>query len=853
MEPQALPTEDYRYWAFISYSSKDAKWGRWLHRAIETYGIPAQLTGKPTPTGHASPKRFHPLFRDRDELAASSDLGAQIEAALRTSRYLIVICSPNAAHSEWVNKEITTFQSMGRQGRILAIIVDGEPNAADDRECFPPALSTFEPTAADARPVGDGRENAKLKLLAGMLGVGFDALKQRDAQRKIHRLQLVVAASALVILSLAGMAWYSNHQRQRAIAARQQAESILEFLLYDLRDKLEPIGRLDIVRDVQDRVDSYYHTLGVENAARNSERNLASALANKGKLAFEQGDMTTALKAFQDSRGILQRLTIAHRDTTTYQRDLSITSIKIGDVLAVQGDIPGAIIAYKEALRTAHTSTNVSDLRVQAIAYSKIAESQQAQGILTESLNAFKESHAILKGLAVNYPPNTEHQRDISICEDSIGELLYAQGDLAAARSAFERSFDIRKHLTTLDPSNTQWQHDVSVSLSHIGDIIRADGNLVEALKRFTEALAIDQRLASRDPSNVEWQHALSVGLDKVGGALCEQKEVPAAQKAYLDSLIIRKRLADTDPNNADFQDSLSVGYERVGDVLHSQGDHTAALEKFHNALEIRKRLSAQDPSNARRQRDYSVIIFTTGRIRHSQGDLPAALDAFKEAISIREKLTKRTPENYIWLCDLAENYIGIGDVYRDQSDLTAALSAFESSLTIAKQLVKTAPSKVHWKRVLSVSHHKIGEIFRAKGDYPAALIEYRESLSIAQQLADVDPTNTVWQKDIYVSLERIGDVLRLQGNHPAALNAFKESLAIQKRLADSNPANADWQRGLFVSYTKLATLAEKSSSPDARDWWQKAYDQLSEMKQRGILLPTDEQYLEQIRQKLGQ
>ena len=94
---------------------------------------------------------------------------------------------------------------MGHRDRIFAIIVDGEPHAGGVRECFPPALRDCEPIAADARPEGDGRTNAKLKLLAGMLGVSFDSLKQRDARRKIQRLQLAVATALLVVLALGGL------------------------------------------------------------------------------------------------------------------------------------------------------------------------------------------------------------------------------------------------------------------------------------------------------------------------------------------------------------------------------------------------------------------------------------------------------------------------------------------------------------------------------------------------------------------------------------------------------------------------------------------------------------------------
>src|SRR5215831_13560947 len=100
------PSETYKYWAFITYSHRDKTAGDSLHKALETYRVPKMLRGKNTGVG-STPMRFFPVFRDREELAAAPDLGLRIEAALRESRYLIVICSPSAAASAWVNKEIT--------------------------------------------------------------------------------------------------------------------------------------------------------------------------------------------------------------------------------------------------------------------------------------------------------------------------------------------------------------------------------------------------------------------------------------------------------------------------------------------------------------------------------------------------------------------------------------------------------------------------------------------------------------------------------------------------------------------------------------------------------------------------
>ena len=85
-----------KYWAFLSYSHTDKKWGDWLHKALETYRVPRRLIGKESREG-GIPERVYPIFRDREELPVSSDLGSNINEALGESRYLIVICSPRSA------------------------------------------------------------------------------------------------------------------------------------------------------------------------------------------------------------------------------------------------------------------------------------------------------------------------------------------------------------------------------------------------------------------------------------------------------------------------------------------------------------------------------------------------------------------------------------------------------------------------------------------------------------------------------------------------------------------------------------------------------------------------------------
>ena len=175
------PATPAGYVAFISYSHRDAAIGRWLHRRLETYRMPKRLVGAAGEHGQV-PARLTPIFRDRDELPAAGDLSEKVRAALAVSDNLIVVCSPDAAASPWVAKEIETFRELHPDRPIFAAIVEGEPD-----QCFPPALRDggIEPLAADLRKEGDGRRLGVLKLVAGLAGVGLDALVQRDAARRI--------------------------------------------------------------------------------------------------------------------------------------------------------------------------------------------------------------------------------------------------------------------------------------------------------------------------------------------------------------------------------------------------------------------------------------------------------------------------------------------------------------------------------------------------------------------------------------------------------------------------------------------------------------------------------------------
>ena len=216
---------EYRYKAFISYrhQSPDQDVAGKLHSYIENYAIPSSL--KKT----LGVQKMGRVFRDQEELEISPSLGDDIHEALEQSEWFICICSPRYLQSKWCMEELNYFLSLGRRDHILTILTEGEPE-----EVFPEELRSrvsgdaeeeVEPLAADVRGANVSEvlkklQQERLRILAPMLGVRYDDLRQRARQR---RTRMIMAAGAAVIVLLAGFLGYAFHKNGQVSAERNAA------------------------------------------------------------------------------------------------------------------------------------------------------------------------------------------------------------------------------------------------------------------------------------------------------------------------------------------------------------------------------------------------------------------------------------------------------------------------------------------------------------------------------------------------------------------------------------------------------------------------------------------------------
>lgn len=536
-----------KYSAFISYNHRDRGWAIWLHRALERYRIPKRLWGRPAPWGEIGP-RLPPVFRDRDELATSADLAASVKAALADAATLIVVCSPNSARSRWVDEEIRTFTELGRASSIRLIIVDGQPHASDPaQECLPPSLTAQgapELLAADVRKEGDGKSAARLKILAGILGVPYDELRQREAARRQQRLlTFAVAASVgfLIMASLTVFALISRaeavHQRQVANERTATAEHTLDFVkgMFSVADPSEARGATVTAREIVDR------------AADRLDSSLAEEPTVKAELGVTLAEVYGALGLYQKGDRLVRRtFAIGPVQPATRARQLAA----LGESQMRLGEYEAAEASFRRAWRTANDGSPTIRSRILiglGQTLSALDKSDEAQRAIDEALKIDR---------ARGKPGSSDVARDL----EARGLDYFYAGDLAKAQPIIEQALALR---TKVEGPNSP---SVGDNLNTLGSIAYLRHDLPQAERRFRSNLAVQKKILGPEHPDV-------AGLmNNLARVLLEQRRfreaAPLLQRAVAISL--RERGAEHD-DMAFFFDNLGIARRHSGDLAQAE------------------------------------------------------------------------------------------------------------------------------------------------------------------------------------------------------------------------------------------------------------------------------------------
>ena len=582
----------HKYRAFISYSHSDEKWARWLHRGLETYRLPKGVVGRETSFGIV-PHRFNPVFRDREELASATNLGATLVAALEQSACQIVICSPRSAKSRWVNEEILTFKRLGREDRIFALIVEGEPGTSlipgrEEEECFPRALiykmgpdgelteERGEPIAADVRPRKDRPQTAMLKLLAGMLGIGLDELMRRDASRRRRRTIALVTASIVGMLITSGLAvsaWLARNEaeRQRVIAKNEAdtAKKTTQFMvdLFKVSDPSESRGNQITAREILDKGVARINTELVDQPVIQ-----ATLMDTMGKVYTGLGLYPEAIPLMRQA--LQKRRALPGGDTAGA---IAETQSNLGEALSLSGDygeaermLEDAFEVQRRALgpwnpEVAKTLSRLADV------YEVTGEYEKAEPLIQQALRIRRKAFGEL------HPAVAESIADL-------GVIAGDQGNFKDAEVYLRQALEMQRKL-----QQGKGAHPLlAEALNNLAWALIGLNRPAEAEPLYREALEMKRKLYP--DGHVE----LASGLNNLAYTREMLGDYRGAEAAYREALAMNRKRLGTDSHQ-----DIAANLTNLAYVLYAKGERRAAIDMLRESYDMNKREHSPDPTIA--------------------------------------------------------------------------------------------------------------------------------------------------------------------------------------------------------------------------------------------------------------
>lgn len=684
-----MDNQAFKYRAFISYSHRDKQWGDWLHRSLETFRIPAQFRSKISSSDSIS-RRLYPVFRDREELPTSSDLGGQINAALEQSRTLVVICSPNSARSRWVNEEILAFKRLQRTDRILCLIVDGEPNASDDpdradEECFPEALryalnddgeltdTREEPIAADARKNKDGKHDALLKLAAGIIDVGFDDLKRRDLQRQVQRwIRLSVAAACLLAVAT-GLALYAYQARNEALRQQQIAQE-------NYKKARSAVDRFFI--EVSDK--ELFETHGLQK--------LQDKLLRDG-LEFYEG--------FLADRG----------DETDLLLETAQTHRRIGEMANLIGDRDKALESYRQCdeilaellIRT----PGEFDLRLhRAELQDNVSVTLWDMDRRKEALGTLAKAQAELTELIQEQPSRTDAQLAWMIATRNLGPFQRSAGMIDEARQTYRTAWEtaLEEGGDHRDPLASVGQADVfaAVAAFNLGVLCQENDHDLESARHWLfkarqsaeESLRSSQSEvgANNDRSEIKILRELLCSIHTyLGVNYTYNGDAARSKESTLQGLNLATILAEQNPDVTNYQEQVANLSSNLA-VLHSDSSEAATAEELHQtAVRTFNRLVLNHPGNQNyryhlgQAHNNLAIHFVNGR------QLQKAVEEYGKAIDQIEQVLADTDGSTALILQLVNTNRNLGSALFELGNAARAKTCYEAARGLVKGLSDSA------------------------------------------------------------------------------------------------------------------------------------------------------------------
>ncbi|MBV8519660.1 MAG: protein kinase [Acidobacteria bacterium] len=438
----------------------------------------------------------------------------------------------------------------------------------------------------------------------------------RELIAKPRRIAQLAAAALLFAIVVAGVVKYTidlRRERAAAVAAekrataaqneaaqrRAQAEDLINFMVGDLRKKLEPVGRLDVLDDVGARAVAYSGSL-------QPERMSADELARNAKALNQLGDVRVAQGRLADA-------------TTIFARALTLASAAVQKAPRSE--------AAQLALMNAHFY---------------VGEAARLHGDAPAALKENERYLATAQRLVADFPFNDDYRIEEAYAHANVGTLLMLQGDYAGAGKHFEETLRIKRARLERDPSNVEWQADLANTINKLGVNLQRTGNLTGARGQFEEQKRITEQLVARAPSNAQWKRRLEISHAYLAAALTSLGDLEASQRETEAQLALERELVKLDPQNAEWLRARALTTIRLAGLHARRGLAAQSAAEFREGIAQLEDVVRRAPDRVAYREDLAVALARDARFRFSRGETREARQQWTRAWSLLDVAQSR-------------------------------------------------------------------------------------------------------------------------------------------------------------------------------------------------------------------
>ena len=626
-------------------------------------------------------------------------------------------------------------------------------------------------------------------------------------------------------------------QKGKAVAGRNRADDVINFVKGDLPDKLRPIGRLDLMEDVAVKVDQYYSQM--EKAEGESVDTLlgkAWVLTNQGIIADSKGRDDEAGAKFRAAAALAEKAQRVDPGSDKALYNLATTHMLVGGA----NEIRNALQALEKLV--ARDPSNALWQTQLAAGYDVDALGLFRQGQLDAALSAYRKAYAIREKLVAQAPNDSKRLSELATAHRNIGVVRFAQHQFNDALSEYRAGQEKLRKLTQLDPRNADWQNALAWTYRNIGETLQEQGQNAGALDEFRDYSQVMDTVAAIDSTNAVWQREADEAHCVIGDALFKQNQFEKARSEYRKCHAAITKLALGHPTDSDLQvitANVCTQLAFVNGALKEKGDANEASQAVQQGLAILADLVARDPSNALWQSQLAAGYDSEASLL-GQEQFDAALSAYRKAYAIREKLVAQAPNDSKRLRELATSHSNIGELLFARHQFNDALSEYRAGQEILRKLTQLDPRNDDWQRALAWTYRNIGQTLLGQGQTAGALDEFRKYSQVMDTIAAIDPANVAWQREADEAHCVIGFTLFKQNQFEDARDEFRKCHGNLTKLALDHPTDPDVQ--VVSACTQLAlvnmALKEKGDANEASQAVQQGLAILADLQKRGSLPP---------------